>query len=269
MKVMKKYRVLLSSAPDGASVSIAGYLVENYNFIESDIFPGASVFENFLLLKSDIRHLYYDNLENDLNSHGVDPVDIVFLSKHSSAAGIKSLTVHATGNFGKAELGGLDDHVSMSDPKFMTSSLRILASKPTDSFSITFEATHHGPLINVPSYFIEIGTTESEWKDHEALSIVSKAIVDSAENGSPSYVGVGGGHYSPKITQYVLDNDINIGHIISKHSHNNLTPEMLVQTLENTPECKGFLMDNKGTRGHIRQMVKDTVNKRGLELILL
>ncbi len=266
---MDRPRVLFCSRQDGASVSIAEFLTENYDFRSSERHPGVLSYRNFLLLFSDKRHLYCDTLQEDLKGMGMDPLDIVFLSRHSSSAGIKSLTVHATGNFGHAELGGLDDRVSMSDPAFMTSSLRILSAKPSDKFNITFEATHHGPLTVIPSYFIEIGTTESEWNDPEALSSVSKAIVESTASGNDAFVGIGGGHYCPKITDYALRNDCDVGHIISKHSHNNLSMDMLVQTVDNTPGCSGFIMDNKGTRGRVRQLVKEVVNQRGMELIIL
>lgn len=266
---MSKTRVVVCSKPDPASVSIAEYMREQFSFKDSDLISGALEYENFLLLDIDKRHLDCNTLENDLKSSGVEPTDVIFLSKHSSSAGIKSLTVHPTGNFGNAELGGEDGKLSMSDPAFMTSSLRVLAGEPSDSFNITFEATHHGPLIGIPSYFIEIGTTEKEWKDPEALYRISHAVIESKINSYDSFVGVGGGHYGSKITQYALNNKCNIGHIISKHSHNYLTLQMLLQSVEKTPECKGFVMDNKGTRGPVRQMVKQAVDERNMELIVL
>lgn len=266
---MKKYRVLLCSRPDGASESIAEFLREKYDFSESGDLPGTFTFRDFILVYSDERHLYLNTLRHDLATMGIEPEDVVFLSKHSSAAGIKSLTVHTPGNFGKAELGGEEGRLSMSDPSRMTSSLRLLAANPLEKFSTTFEATHHGPLTDIPSYFIEIGTSETEWKDPEALSNVAKAIVESKSNMNDTFVGVGGGHYCPKITDYVLENSCNVGHIISKHSHNDVTPELIAQAVKNTPECRGFIMDRKGSRGPVRQMVREAVNERGLELILL
>ncbi len=269
MNPMERKRVLICSKVDPAGSSIADHLLKNYEFKPSQKYEGSYEYRDFLLRFIEQRHLDYSGMAGDLSTDGIEPVDVVFLSKHSSAAGIKSLTVHATGNFGVAELGGRDGTVSMSDPSHMTSSLRILASEPIDRFSVTFEATHHGPYAEIPNYFIEIGTTEDEWKDRSALSIVSKAIVESRSNRDETFVGVGGGHYSPKITEYALNNKCNIGHIISKHAHNYLKKELLMKTFEFTPQCRGFIMDSKGSRGAVRQMVKEAVNENSLELILL
>lgn len=266
---MEKKRLLICSRADKASLKMADFLQSNYDFTQSE--RNEDLFESGNLLLYFIRglHLNYSNLETEVGSLGIQPADVVFLSKHSSSAGIKSLTVHATGNFGIAELGGLDNHVSMSDPGFMSSSLRIMASEPVEGFNTTFEATHHGPFLMVPNYFIEIGTTENEWGNRSALSVVTRAIVESQASGGDSFVGVGGGHYCPKITEYVLNNGCDVGHIISKHSHNSLTAESLAETVKNTPSCKGFIMDHKGTRGPVRQMVREAVNDASLELIII
>ena len=44
------------------------------------------------------------------------------------------------------------------------------------NFQITLECTHHGPFIDKPCIFIEIGSTENEWKNRKAGFIIAKTI---------------------------------------------------------------------------------------------
>ena len=46
-------------------------------------------------------------------------------------------------------------------------------------YKVTMEATHHGPLIEKPCIFIEIGSTEAEWTDRIAGFVVAKTIAET------------------------------------------------------------------------------------------
>ena len=41
----------------------------------------------------------------------------------------------------------------------------------TEEYSVTLEVTHHGPLIEIPCCFIELGSQEKQWNDKEAAKI--------------------------------------------------------------------------------------------------
>ena len=71
----------------------------------------------------------------------------------------------------------------------------------------------------------------------------------------------------PKITEYFLKNDINLGHMIPKYALDSITEEMIVQAVEKTPGCKGFLMDKKGTKAPARDLIKKVADLRELEII--
>ena len=44
-----------------------------------------------------------------------------------------------------------------------------------------------------------------------------------------------------------------------------ITEEMIVQAVEKTPGCKGFLMDKKGTKAPARDLIKKVADLRELE----
>jgi|GEM_PF-1473450 D-aminoacyl-tRNA deacylase len=261
-------KVLVESSQDPSSKSISTYITEHYPFRPGAI-PGILTYNGYAIYRSEERHLNMNGLEAVLADLGIKASTIIFLSKHSSQAKIRSLTVHAMGNIGEALLGGFPHQVSMSDPGNMSSALRIMRKNPVEGFNITFEATHHGPLVMTPSFFIEIGTEKEDWENNSALDTVSKAVMNCSDDGKGGFLGIGGGHYSPKITEYAVSSGINVGHILSKHTHEFLTVELLKQCMARTKGFRGFLMDLKGTRGPIREMVRNVASEGSFELIAI
>jgi D-aminoacyl-tRNA deacylase len=264
----EKVKLVLESAQDPASVSISAFLQEQLSFSpteNSSLLKAGEIY----LLKTDKKHLYFDNIDEEISNLGLNIETLIFLSKHSSQAKINSLTVHSTGNFSEAILGGKPGQLSFTDPGNMTSALRIMNQLPVKDFSITFEATHHGPLTMIPSFFIEIGTEPKDWENRDALQTVTQAVIKCRDNGEGGFIGIGGGHYSPKITEYALKNSINVGHIIPKHNHENLNPSLLKQAAERTRSFRGILMDKKGTRGPVREIVKNFTDEISCELIVI
>ncbi len=251
--------LIIASTEDEASMSMFSYLLDNYDFREDQ---GRFLYRDFEMIKINTNHIYYDT---DFDSkYGY----IIFLSKHSSAAGIKSMTAHPTGNFGDSKLGGKPKTLNLSDPYHMSGVLRKMAETYAGrEFEVTFEATHHGPIVNLPNFFVEIGTTREEWTDNEALSTVTDAVINPDDRDYPAFLAIGGGHYAPKITEYFKKNEVNIGHIISKHDHDALEKYQIIDAIKKTPGFKGIIMDKKGTRGNVRSMVKDIVDEESLELI--
>ncbi|MDS0256152.1 D-tyrosyl-tRNA(Tyr) deacylase [Thermoplasmatales archaeon AK] len=242
------------------------FLLDNYDFkkVADNIYR----YNGFLLEKIPGRHLYFDSAQSAC-LNGEDRIDgVVFLSKHSSEAKIKSLTVHPTGNFGDAALGGKERNLSVSYPPLMTQVLRRLWEFHSEQeINITFEATHHGPLLLTPNFFLEIGTTPMEWENREILEMVCSSLITAKPGKGRNFIGIGGGHYMPKITDYVLGSDINIGHMISKHAAAFLDEELFTQALEKTPQCSGVVADWKGIKSATREIVKAVTDKTGIELI--
>lgn len=262
--------LIIASRADRASMSMENYIMEHIPFKEVEQEKDLYQYGDYRLKLIDERHLNYDLLPPESRGLSPDITDITFLSSHSSSAEVKSLTAHPTGNFGEAVLGGKERTLSMSSPGKMTSALRKLAEAyEGEDFEITLESTHHGPFIGVPNYYIEIGTTEREWSDSAALKAVKEAVFTEPRPSKGNFVGVGGGHYMPKVTRHILEGDTNVGHLISKHDQDTITREQIEEAVDKTPECRGFIMDRKGCRGPVRTLLKDISDERGLEIIKL
>ena len=92
----------------------------------------------------------------------------IFASQHKSQAGVHSLSVHSIGNFGKAMGSGRDNYLVPSPAFVMGECFRLLSEKAKEEsagYAVILEATHHGPVLEKPSMFIEIGSDEEHYKD--------------------------------------------------------------------------------------------------------
>jgi len=204
---------------------------------------------------------------------------IIFASKHSSAAGKKTLLVHTTGLWGKAEdYGGQDYELAVVSSKFLTRGYQLLKQYQIEQqlheYWVGIEATHHGPTsLKYPVMFIETGGTLVEWSDPAACELVSDVIVTLVQeylngelnDGEPAMIGFGGGHYCPAFIRKLEENEYSVGHIAPKYSHGLLTEAMIQQAWDKTQAYeKLILIDKKGTRSKERKEIIEIVEKLGL-----
>jgi len=183
------------------------------------------------------------------------PSSATFLSTHRSEAGIPCLTVHCTGNIGEAKYGGDPREVSVAPAAMMREALVELKRQVDSSgiaYPVSYEVTHHGPTVDFPVMFLEIGSSESHWNDQTAGMAVAKAALSSLKYNDSSadvYIGLGGPHYAPLFTARALEKGIYFGHMVSWHHLPNLDQEMLVTIAKkNIGALKGAMLDWKGLR---------------------
>jgi len=180
---------------------------------------------------------------------------IIFASRHSSEKNEKALTVHTVGNWGEAKFGGQVGKVSKTSAVFVKKLFEKLNENVTlhelKNYAVTMEATHHGPQIEKPCVFIEIGSTENEYTDKRAGFVVAKTISQvMGEFKQNPYnevaIAIGGPHYCPNFNKIQAKSNIAISHIIPQYSLP-LTEEMIKEAIEKTEEEVDFaVLDWKG-----------------------
>ena len=80
---------------------------------------------------------------------------------------------------------------------------------------VTMEATHHGPLIDTPVFFVEIGSSAEEWSRADAGDVLARAVLSAHPDSSRRIiVGIGGSHYAPRPTHLALHTGVDIGHVV-------------------------------------------------------
>ena len=269
-------KVVMSTRVDPASVSIVRKLVENFGFKETDgFFDGNPVYAkgDTVILTTNDEMIYYDRLDDAIeNQLGFRPEIIAFASRHSSKQKLPALTVHVTGNWGKAMYGGKDESLAMAEPRAMKLALLKMNELNDLGWTVCYEATHHGPSeLNVPSFFIEIGSSEEEWVNDRAGEIISETVVYVLENyervNFPVAIGIGGGHYVPKQTKRALETELAFSHMAPKYTHP-LRRDMLQKAIERTSgKVDAVYVDWKGSKGETRQLARKLAEELGLEFI--
>jgi D-aminoacyl-tRNA deacylase len=231
-------RFLVASNGDEAGLHQREELLRLASWSPDEPFDGRDAWRlrDMILLTIPEVHLNRDHLDRDLESSYDERVDlVVYLSKHRSESGRPSLTVHPIGNPGAAEFGGQPETLVPSAARWMTAALRRLRQTGRGlPYEVTFEATHHGPYLTSPTFFIEQGSTEREWEDREASRAIARVLIDLRPLDGPVAVGIGGGHYMPRHTDLALRKKIAFGHLLATYALEKGGPGVLEQAVERT-----------------------------------
>jgi D-aminoacyl-tRNA deacylase len=237
--------LVVCSEVDAASVNIRDRMLELGTFQEEGTFEGRPVYsghEGHLVTIGD-ESLYRNNLDAEVfNAIGVQHQVVVYLSRHSSKTGLRSLTVHPIGNFSHAKFGGFFRQLVHCCPGGMTRSLRsirTLAKEAGLDHQVSFEVTHHGPYLNSPTFFIEIGSDEEAWTERAPAEVIAKTVLEAVPGARGHVlVGVGGGHYAPRHTDVALKKDVCYSHMIPSHAIAALGTQMLDKMLDYVCESR-------------------------------
>ncbi|UCF44709.1 MAG: hypothetical protein JSW44_02735 [Candidatus Bathyarchaeota archaeon] len=181
---------------------------------------------------------------------------IVFISRHSSTSGTPTLSVHTPGNFGAAELGGLPRKVSISPATAMRNALKALMLFKEGmklDYEVSYECTHHGPSLDVPAMFVELGSSPKQWRDSKAAEAVAHAAMSAIGKfgafKKTAVLGIGGTHYNQRFTRMALDGEAVFSHMIPKYAVQWVDSEMLHQCVEKTLEkVDCAILDWKGIK---------------------
>jgi len=200
---------------------------------------------------------------------------IIFASKHQSEKKEKSLSLHAPGNWRDADYGGEKGkvcHASALFQKFLFEKLMKNREKfNLTDYQVTLEVTHHGPLIDKPCVFIEIGSTETEWNDRRAGFAIAKTIDEAISEFKPNpyreiAIALGGPHYCPNFNKIQSKTNIAIAHVIPNYVMP-ITEEMVLEAVNKTLEEIDFaILDWKGLgQSDKRQEVIDILEKNYIQ----
>jgi len=263
---MARYTVIVSTM-DFASVNIrdALFRLAFWEKVHADGRFRIHRHNVFELVEIDDYHVFQDGIDRALEAAGHRPEKLIFASKHRSKDGRKTLTVHHTGNFGEARFGGRTQELATAAPRVALSLLRHLKASVT-AYHVSYEATHHGPSdVMVPSVYVEIGSTEAEWRDPAPGETIARAILAVREDpDAPAYVGIGGNHYAPRQTALALEANVAFGHIVADHAVP-LLDERLLQMAFDRSGTRLVYVDRKSLDTEQRKRVDGLVAALGGE----
>lgn len=215
------------------------------------------------------HHLYRDHLDRDLEAVFADRADlVVYLSKHRSESRRPSLTVHAIGNPRGAEFGGQPETLVPSAARWMTAALRGLRREAKGlSYDVTFEATHHGPYLAAPTFYIEQGSTETEWADRAASLAIARVLLALEPIEAPIAIGLGGGHYVPRHTDLALQRRIAFGHLLAAYALEGASANIIDQAVERTDGATLAYIHRKSLSKPQVRTYEEQLEARGLRVV--
>ena len=264
--------LFIASTQDTAGMNIAKQLIDNYDFEKlSETFHKNPIHSKTLHNKQ-TKLLFVNTEIVDTQFLGdlFTPELMVFLSRHSSAKGIPTLSVHTPGNLSEAKFGGKPRKVSISPACAMKNALLKMV-KLTDeqglNYEVSYECTHHGPSLDMPSMFVELGSSPKQWKDIKAAKVVADAAVAAVSDCSSCSValGIGGPHYNKKFTKLALNNQWAFGHMIPKYALGEVDVELIRQCIERTLEpVDSVVLDWKGIKGEHKPKIVTALDALGV-----
>jgi len=207
----------------------------------------------------------------DLDQH-YDAECFVFVFRHLSKENKATLSVHTTGNLtSDVKRAGQAYELGIAHPGYMLTILKNLAKYCPEGFSASYEATHHSPTnLSKAVMFVEIGSSEEQWNNPEAIEAVTKAVLDFLDNQITEYtacIGLGGSHYAERFTRRALEENMAFGHIIPAYAFSGTTKDTIKQAIQKTMGAKLAVLDQRAQgKAEERQPLLDACEEMGIEI---
>jgi len=267
--------LIIASNADSASINLRDRLLEMSSWTKCGKYDGNDMWEitencgeyckkGTRLISINNIHINAEKIDEDFEKRNNTKINnIIFLSRHKAASGKPSLTVHPIGNWGKAEYGGEEGKITPTSPKIMTSLLREIKKNQLEGFDVCFEATHHGPLLNTPTIFLEIGSTENEWENELPAQSLIKSLLEVKYIDGKNVVGVGGGHYTPRFTEAALTHKVNFGHMVANYGVPFVNTKVLRNAME-ASNAEGVYFHKKAMKKSVYRRIKEELGNENI-----
>lgn len=264
---------IIASSKDPAGVNIRNNLIQLFDFEKTnEKFDNNIIYQHNNINNKKVKLYLINNdlifSENIDKTIGADA--FIFASKHRSKENTPSFAVHAIGNWNSANFGGQDRKLCPSSAVLLKNLFIELDKNANNSgFEITLEATHHGPYVEKPAVFVEIGSTEKEWSNKQNGETIAKTIMNALQNENKNYkscIGIGGPHYCNNFNKISLKTGIALSHVCPKYHLGKLDEILVKQAIEKTlEEVKFVILDWKGL-GTEKKRIVDLLKNLRLEI---
>ena len=266
-------RHLICYEQDLPSFNMKKKLLERYDWkdLGSDGTNSYLSYGNMVLMTIDRMHVHAEDCDKAAEDFGIKVEDMVVLSRHSSSSGKPTLTVHPIGNYKGNEMGGKAETLVRAAPHIMTGALRRISQLNKDEvYSVSFEVTHHGPFVSVPTMYIEIGSDETHWGDETAAEVLVDSLLSAEENDYPVVIGIGGGHYAPRFTDLILSSKVDMGHMIPNYQLQDSSDDEIARMIRSAAEASDTDMvyvHRNSMKGSEERRINGIIDSLGLKRV--
>jgi D-aminoacyl-tRNA deacylase len=201
-------------------------------------------------------------VDSDLEGEAFVAINVHSLNDHP-----KRFCVHPAGNWNELwphpafdHLGGEKRKISMSSGNLLKSTYdSLVRNNHLEDFKVDVECTHHGPNVSRPLLFLEIGSTEKQWENDEAIEVIKKVILDlaSKKHGEVrrSAIVLGGDHYMSNI-KFLFKKGILVSHMCPSSMIHSLDLEILQEAIKNNYENTFFVVDLPHVGQHQNKIIE-------------
>ncbi len=277
---MKGEVAIICSTADPASLNIFQRLLELASWDDHEGYRSSG---HRRLIIHDERQIALRGLDGRLEEMGLHPSMVVFASRHQSEKGVPWLGGHFTGEI----RGGQDSprQLSTASPFGLRSFLHNIVRLAPEGFRISAEATHHGPTdMTAPSFFAEIGSSQSQWTDPLAGRAVARAILELGVKGEletqdelkmqdeleaqemPVFLGFGGGHYVQRQTSLLFEAGIAFGHLFSSYQIGSLDRGIIEEARDKSSAGYAYL-DRKSMKSEEKKKVSEILEELDIPIL--
>ncbi len=259
------------SLMDPTSINAAEALKSSARFEEADPLQGRRHFISHDLPGVEMLEISEPHINADFLDSLVRTDLVFFLSRHRSAAGVPSFTVHPEGNWSEeAKLGGKPRELGVAAPAAMLNVLKKMSTLPTKDIDVTYEATHHGPLLTTPSLYLEVGGNDDIVNSKPLAAGLAGCLVRALTEADESFdkvaVGVGSTHYPSKFTKLALEGKYAFAHMMPKHFITEV--DMLQQAFDRSrPKPEVCVIEWASVNATQRKGILDKLNELGIEYV--
>lgn len=216
-------------------------------------------------------HIHREGLDREAEAFGIRVDSVVVMSKHSAKSGQPALTVHPIGNYHEADFGGRARTLVPSDPAAMSDALRRIRRLSTDpGVQVCYEATHHGPYLEKPTYYIEIGSDPTHWGDTRSAELLARVIGEvDPHDGYRRLVGIGGSHYTSRFTEAALGYRVDFGHMIPNYQLEGRDDEDIARMIRDAcraTDTDSVYIHRKSMKGPQAHRIADIASSAGFDV---
>jgi D-aminoacyl-tRNA deacylase len=264
-------KVIITAKENIASMNMFKVFTEELGFEKTDKeFDNNPVFtkDDFVLVTTNSNVIPIEHVCEFPDFKENPPEIYIVASSHKSTAAMKTLSCHYPGNWQKAEMGGNPKELCLGNAYFLRNMLKELKKYSDERYEKCYEVTHHGPSdMNAPTMFVEVGGSEEEWNDMEAIRFACKCMLTANDEGDvPVAVGFGGPHYAPVFSKDEYVENLAVAHILPKYAIEGIEEEAVLQAFEKTvPKTRLAVMEWKGLSGADKEFLKNVFEKNGIE----
>lgn len=270
---------LLASTQDAASMNVYGQLIARWQktgttFESAPIYVQQSLHLSAYLFVTAKRSVHCEHIDDSLAAAiGTRPDALIFITKHDSKSGRPSFSVHTQGNWTAADLGGIPREVAIT-PVVLKHELYRELQRQNDvpGFEVVNECTHHGPSLQTPSAFIEIGSVLEHWQNPACGAVLARALEtvlaryrgEIPADQRPIVLGVGGTHTCSNFARLVNEDRIYLSHVCPEYALDGLQAETIQHAQLRSTLSPIIILDWKGMNSAQRQAIIAGLSRLGI-----